>query len=122
MRRRGLISALNAMARASARAQREREAAMRRQLRNQVRADREAERHRVMEAKEAKQRYLEERTQEVDDRNEELSDQLTELRGILEHTLSVNDMISFDSLRMKDEFRPFNPPHIFFEIPGVHDN
>jgi len=110
MRRRSFISALNAVARESARSQRQREAAIRRQLREQARAVREEERRRALEAKEAKQRYLEERVQEVDERNEELDSQITELRAILEHTLRVNDMISFDSLRVKDEFRSFSPP------------
>jgi len=35
---------------------------------------------------------------------------MDELRSVLEHTLTVNDTITFDSLRIKDQFPPFTPP------------
>jgi restriction system protein len=68
----------------------------------------------IREAKEAdklaKQQYLEDRIAETADLNSELTDTMEALSGILVHTLSVDDTISFDSLRRKDAFAPFDIP------------
>jgi restriction system protein len=109
-RRSGFSGLIAAAARDAARAQRQAEANCRRQVRERERAVRQAERSRALAAKEARQRYLEERTQEVEDRNSELAERMDELRSTLEHTLNVDDTITFDSLRIKEQYQPFSPP------------
>lgn len=99
-----------AVARDAARAQRQAAANQRRLIREQERAVRQAERYRVLQAKEARQRYLEERLEEVQDQNTALTDSINELRGILEQTLSVDDTISFNSLRSHAKFQQFTAP------------
>jgi restriction system protein len=110
-RRSGFSGMMAAAARNAARAQRQAEANYRRQVREHERAVRQAERTRTMAAKEARQRYLEERMQEAEDGNFELAERMEELRTILEHTLTVDDAISFDSLRIKEQYPPFAPPN-----------
>src|SRR5918912_2398240 len=109
-RRSGFSGLIAAAARDVARAQRQPEANYRRQVRERERASRQAERARTLAMKEARQRYLEERAQEVEDRNRELAERMDELRSVLEHTLTVDDTITFNSLRIKDQFPPFTPP------------
>ena len=70
----------------------------------------QSERERKQIEKEQKQQYLQDRLDEVDQLNADLSTQISELDTVLEHTLDVNDTIAFDSLRIKDEYAPFNPP------------
>ncbi len=60
--------------------------------------------------KEARQQYFENRQEEVGEMNSELNDRVNSLKSILEHTLSVNDSVAFDSLRIKDDFAPIQPP------------
>lgn len=60
--------------------------------------------------KAAKQQYLEDRIAETDDLNAELSERLESFRGILAHTLAVDDRISFDELRHMEPLEPFIPP------------
>ncbi|MEA2205436.1 MAG: restriction system protein [Blastocatellia bacterium] len=95
---------------AAARDQRQAEAAHRRQIREYERSLRQAERNRILSEKEARQRYVEERIQEVEDRNAELVDQIGQLRSILPQTLTLDDSISFESLRVQEEFPAFTPP------------
>lgn len=109
-RRSGFMGALSAIARESARQQRLAEAAHNRQMREMARAQREQDRLNKILAKEEKQRYLEERQEEVEEQNLELQKQIEELKGILEHTLSKDDTIYFDSLCVKDNFEPFKIP------------
>jgi len=94
---------MTALAREAARAQRQAEAAQRRQLREQEAARRRWEREQVLAQKEA-------RAQEAADKNAELQERLTELDGILSHTLTVDDRIAFSDLRLKDDFEPFLCP------------
>lgn len=123
---------LTAMARGIARAQRKAQAEANRSRRWQERAARQAERVRQQQwkaqaravnqveraeaksareaAQEARQRYLEERAELVDTKNEELTARICDLQNVLEHTLSVDDTIAFDSLRIREEFPPFTPP------------
>lgn len=65
----------------------------------------------VLHAKEAKQRYLEGRINETEERNAELTAYVEELQGILEHTLTVDDTISFESLLIRERFTPAPVPH-----------
>jgi restriction system protein len=110
-RRSGFSGLIAAAARDAARAQRQAEANYKRQIREHERAVRQAERNRALAAKEARQRYLEERLQEVEDQNSAIADRMEELHAILEHTLTVDDTISFDSLRIREHAPPFKPPN-----------
>jgi restriction system protein len=114
-RRSGFSGLLIAAARDAARAQRQAEAHHRRQLREHERSLRQAERNRLLSAKEERQRYLEERLQDVQDQNASLADRIQELRTILEQTLAVDDTISFHSLRPHEEFPPFVVPKVLAE-------
>jgi restriction system protein len=58
----------------------------------------------------AKAEYLAGQQDEVDDLNAELQDRIADLQGILTHTLTHDDCIDFDSLRITDGFEPFQPP------------
>ena len=114
MGRRSFTSILNAMARESARQQRLAEAEHRRQLRAHMQVQRDEERQRTLEGKEAtrnaKQQHLENHMAEVRNKNMEAQTTINELKEILQHTLSVDDTIAFDSLRIKETFPPFSPP------------
>jgi restriction system protein len=109
-RRSGFGGLIIAVARDAARAQRQAEAAQRRQVREYERSLRQAERNRILSEKEARQRYIEERIQEVEDRNTELIERIEQLRSILPQTLTLDDTISFESLRIQEKFSPFKPP------------
>lgn len=61
-------------------------------------------------AKEERQRYLEERLEDVEEKNRELVERLEDLHTILQRTLSIDDAIYFESLRVSDQFPPFSPP------------
>jgi len=104
-----------AVARDAARAQRQAEANQRRLIRERERNLRQAERYRILQAKEERQRYLEERLQEVTEQNAALEDVINGLRGILEYTLIVDDTISFDSLRHREQFQTFVVPSAISE-------
>ena len=54
--------------------------------------------------------YLEERQSEVDDLNSELVDRIDGLRGLLAHTLTLDDTIRFDDLRHTTSFARFEQP------------
>ena len=105
-RRSNLFSHLNAMARESARRNRMRDAQIRRQERERIRSLRETERLKILSDKEARQDYLEKRALEVEDKNEDLAEFIENLKTILEHTLKINDTISFDSLRSMEDYPP----------------
>lgn len=113
-------SLFSAMAKDAARKKREREKAEQLRLKKQEQARKEAERQARLAGsearqksqlaqKEAKQKYLEERIAEVDDNNSGLNTMIEELEKVLEHTLSIDKTITFDELRIKDEFEPFQP-------------
>lgn len=104
-----------AVARDAARAQRQAAAHHKRQLREYERATRQAERNRLLTGKEERQRYVEERLQDVQDQNASLADRIQELRTILEQTLTVDDTISFDSLRPHENFPAFVIPKVLAE-------
>ncbi len=111
MARRATFHSLIAQAaRDQARREREQQQQARARQKNFERAQREATRQKVQSDKEAKQRYLESRMEETEDKNKQLSERIGELSKILEYTLQVDDTISFDSLRIKDQFRYFTLP------------
>ena len=109
-RRTSFVGLMNQIARDNARFQREQERLARAKQKEIERIHKEGERLKAKRDKEAKQQYLQDRMEETDDRNQELEEQLSGFSTILEHALQVNDVISFDSLRIKDKFQPFVLP------------
>lgn len=109
-RRSSFNSLITQIARDQARREREQEKRTHERQRNYERTQREAARNKAQSDKEEKLRYLESRVDETEEKNEQLSERINELSGILEHTLQVDDTISFDSLRIKEQFHEFTIP------------
>ena len=117
-----------AIARDAARAQRqaERQAELQRRLerrssieagrfarqreRDGERLKRQRERDAKQAEREAKQAYIEQRLDETEEKNEEIADRLGEVKSILQHTLEVDDTISFKSLKMEERYKSFEIP------------
>jgi restriction system protein len=110
MGRRGYGSLFTAIARESARQARMAQTEQRRRIREGEQAKRKFVRQIALNAKEEKQRYLQSRIDEVDELNHELKETLEDLLNILMNTFSVNDTISFDSLKIHEEGPKYNPP------------
>lgn len=117
MGRGGFISAMNAIAREAARQQRRAEAERRRQHRAHTQYQKQVERTQRLMNKEEKQQYAEQRIEEAEDKNAELKERLEELQNLLQHTFAINDTIRFDSLRIRQQFTPSQPPH---ELAAPH--
>lgn len=107
-----------AIARDAARAQRqtERQAELQRRMerRNRIEAERftrQLERDAKRGEKEAKQAHIEQRIDETQEKNEDITERLDELRSILQHTLEVDDTISFNSLKMEEKYKQFQTPN-----------
>ncbi len=109
------------MARETARQQRVAEAARRRQIREEqtalrvatreaARRDREMKKSQMQADKDARGQYLEARIAETEGLNSDLRDRIEKLSQVLEHTLHVDDSITFASLRINDDYPPFEPP------------
>jgi restriction system protein len=109
------------MAANAARAQREAERQRKRQLAEQARLQRAIVRDcarverltaeaMAAASKDARARRLQEREDHVAELNQQLAATIEELRGILEATLSVDDTIAFDSLRVRDPEPPLELP------------
>lgn len=116
------VGLLGTMARAAAKQQRKAEAEHRRQFRASLQAQRAAGRTRAVEAKieakEERQRHIEEQLAAAEERTAELADRVNELRQILQATLTVDDTINFDSLRITEPFLPFKPkPSLTEAVP-----
>ncbi len=117
-----------ALAREAARAQRQaaRQAELQRRLAIQNRLEAEKlSRQREKEAerlrrhwdintkraeKEAKQAYIEQRLEETEEKNEELANKINGLESILQHTLEVDDTISFKNLKTEERYESFKIP------------
>lgn len=96
------------MARESARMQRAAERQKAREIRAEI-----ADRRRRVASEQAAARtmrsaYLQSRAEETAALNAELKQRMTELVGILEHTLSVDDAIVFSELQIHDEFESWD--------------
>jgi restriction system protein len=134
----GMIGLFAAIAREAARAQRHaaRQAELQRRTerRRGIEAERLARRSRI-EAERilrqtekdrergAKQVYLERRLEETDGKNEEISNRLDELKSILQHTLEVDDTISFGSLKIEEEYNSFQiPKNLRQADPPIKEN
>ncbi len=120
----GFNAFLRAAARASAAAQREHNRAIRAQAVAVRQLERQERMARVQQAREqrefekaTKQRYLEDRIAETDDLNAEINERLESFRGLLAHTLAVDDCISFNDLRQMPQIEPFTSPSRL--APGV---
>ena len=96
--------------RASSKRMRELAAWSKRQEKEQLRAERQAQRENISAQKENLRLRQEEIINSVEEKNKELSEHIDSLRKVLEHTLAVNDVISFDTLKVKEEYPPFAPP------------
>lgn len=107
-RRSGFIATI---AREAARQARISEAERKRYEREQIKIAKEQQRQQIQNEKEAKLRYIESRIEETDDLNSELAERIEELYGILDHTLQVNDMVSFSSLKINEKFKDFIVPN-----------
>jgi restriction system protein len=120
-RRSGFGSLITAVARDIARAQRASVAAQKRALREHersqkahARALRQQQRShaaltREME-REAKRQHLEDQLEAASDRTSELAATIDELDQILLQTIAEDDTISFESLRVSEEYPAFQPP------------
>ena len=96
--------------RASSKRMRDLGAWSKRQEKEQLRAERQAQRENISAQKENLRLRQEEIINSVEEKNKELSEHIDSLRKVLEHTLAVNDVISFDTLKVKEEYPPFAPP------------
>jgi len=103
-RRTGFVGLITSIARDQARAQREAETRARRLQREQERAARTAQRSQALAQKDAQRRHLEECADRVNNLNADLEQRLKDLADILEKTFTVNDAISFESLKPKERF------------------
>src|SRR5258706_13176052 len=122
----GFVSLLGAVAREAARAQRRAEADRRRAARLAVQAGREAVRQQrnlaqldKQRARDEREQYLASKQEEIEEQNATLRETLTDLANILPHTLQVDDHISFDSLRMKDEYPKYATAKNLVQVPRV---
>ena len=95
---------------ARARAEREQNRYIKAQLREDARQAREGVRLLKEQARYDKERKLEEGEQEAADLTAEAADRIDRLKSILSDTLTVDDRIDFDSLRMRESFPTFSPP------------
>ncbi|MCI0607626.1 MAG: restriction endonuclease [Anaerolineae bacterium] len=109
-RRSGFSGLITTTARIAARREREQIKQRRDTQRAAERARKQEIKLRAQADKDAKQRYLESRMQETEDLNKELTHTISELSNILEHTLTFDDTISFDSLRIHDKFPELELP------------
>jgi restriction system protein len=110
MRRKSFAGVLTSIAREAARAQKRAETQQRQLLREHERHARYESRLENQRIREEKQQYLEERQEYVYELNEALEDTIKELDGILDHTLSIDDTINFESLFKTDSYPDFVIP------------
>lgn len=106
-RKSGLSGLMASIARENARQARLRESERKRIERESIKAAREYQRGLIQAEKEAKIRYIESRIEETDYLNNDLNERIAELKCILEHTLQIDDSISFSSLRISEKFKGF---------------
>ncbi len=74
------------------------------------RLQRQAERDRIKLEKEKMRLMQEEVIRDIEEKNHEIAQHIEMLQRTLEHTLSVDDTISFNSLKVKEEYTSFSPP------------
>ena len=118
-RKKSFSSLVNQIAREAARAEREKQKRLREQQRVIEKARREAERARKLAEKEAKELYIEYRFSETEELNQQLNEKILELANILPTTLDFDDTISFNDLRIHEDFREFMLPAEFLIEPDA---
>lgn len=109
-RRNSFNSLITQIARENARRHREQERQSRKNKREAELLKREQERQAYKDQREAELRDHEFRLDDTDEKNRQLFERINELNRILENTLQVEDTISFDSLRITDQFHEFKIP------------
>lgn len=80
------------------------------QERERARAEKQSQRAYVAAQKENIRSKQEEIARDIEAKNRELAEHVDLLQKILEHTLSVDDTISFDALKVKEDFPPLSIP------------
>jgi restriction system protein len=108
-RRSGFVGIVSAIARDAARAQRQAQSAQLRAIRAQERYSRQLVRDAKQQEKEAKIAYTENRIAEAEDKNSDLALELEDLRSVLAKTLSIDDRIEFNSLKVSTNYEEFKP-------------
>lgn len=110
------LSVLTAVAKDAARRQRLAVQAQAVAAREQARAEREKVRQARLHAmpqkefaREAKQQHIDDQIAKATEDNNSLATRLEALSHLLEATLTVDDRIAFDSLRLSTEYPPFTP-------------
>lgn len=127
-RRRGILAEMqhqqrlsqaraNAAARAQTQARAQAQRARAAQERANAAADRASEAERKRYEREAKAAYVELRSAEVDELNEDLALEYAEIDGLLAATLEVDDFVDLESLKVRVEHPPF--PRWDLETPLV---
>jgi hypothetical protein len=91
--------------------EREVEKLARQRERDAERFFRQKERDAKRAEKEAKQAYIEQRLKETEEKNEDIADRIDDIKSILQHTLKVDDTISFESLKMDEKYKLFHIPN-----------
>ena len=109
-RRSGFAGIISAIARDAARAQRQAQTAQLRAIRAQERYSRQVVREAKQQEKEAKLAYTENRLAEVEEKNSDLALKLADFRSILTKTLSIDDRIEFNALKVSLKYKDFKPP------------
>ena len=97
------------MQREAERRRRDTERAVRAQERERLQREREAARQRVYDEKEQKRLYVEERTAEADQLNDELAQFIEDLEGLLASSLASDAALAFDSLKESPTPLQFEP-------------
>src|SRR5258708_988519 len=100
----------------TARALRQKQQMERAQAKDRERKARDEDRLRAQADKDAKQKYLEIRAEDTEQKNKDLAIQIVELENILEHAIGVDSSIMFSGLKDHQEFTRFElPPELIQE-------
>jgi len=86
------------------------QAVLKQQQREAQQLQRAQENHQRLKAKTEKEAYLEARQAEADLYNAEMEDKISQLEGILKATLSVDDYIDLQTLKIKSDYPEFILP------------
>ncbi len=96
--------------RASSKRMRELSAWSKKMERERAQAERQAQREYIASQKESIRLKQASIIEDVAEKNRALSSHVESLTKLLEHTLTINDTISFETLKVKEDFAPFSPP------------
>ena len=113
MPRRSSNKSLNAavtLLRMAARSERKRQKLERARFRSIEKEEKEAMRQDALQDKEAKLRYIESRIKKTGKLNRNLTNTISDLRSILQQALNTDSIVSFEKLRINEEFSKFALP------------